>query len=297
MAPTCHTWREMEARGYPSQVLGERLNSTHRMDEYQAFGIRHSRRAISVALLLVLVSGSGPAQDRRQVALELGLAVDVSSSVDPLEFDLQMQGLAAALQEPAVIAAVGAARPGGTAVALIQWSAQTSQRLAVAWSRLCDGASARAFGARIAATPRLINGGHTAAGSAIRFAVAELEGDGFVGLRRVIDLSGGGRVNDGPYPNGVRDETVARGITINGLAILNEIPLLDRHYRDHLIGGAGAFFITADDYRDFARAIVAKLVREIIGAPLAQSAPGAVNVAARPAGRGTAAPARRRPGR
>ena len=113
----------------------------------------------------------------------------------------------------------------------------------------------------------------------------------------MIDLSGGGRVNDGPYPNGVRDETVARGITINGLAILNEIPLLDRYYRDYLIGGAGAFVMTADDYADFARASVAKLVRKISGAPLARQSPGSISVAARPEGRGTAVPGKRRPGR
>ncbi len=259
--------------------------------------LRRLTFGISLGLLLAVGPVAGLSQDRRQVALELVLAVDVSSSVDPLEFDLQMRGLGAAFQDPAVIAAIRSAGPGGVAVALIQWSEQTSQRLAVGWTQLRDTLGARAFGARIAATPRLINGGPTAAGNAIRYAVAELEQNGFTGLRRVIDLSGDGRVNDGAYPSGVRDETVARGITINGLAILNEIPLLDRYYRDYLIGGAGAFVMTADDYEDFAWAMVAKLVREITGAPLARQSPGAISVAARPAGRGTAAPGRRRPGR
>ena len=67
----------------------------------------------------------------------------------------------------------------------------------------------------------------------------------------------------------MRDAAVGRGISINGLAILNEIPLLEQYYREHLIGGAGAFVMTAADYVDFTRAMVAKLVREIGSAPLA----------------------------
>ncbi len=67
----------------------------------------------------------------------------------------------------------------------------------------------------------------------------------------------------------MRDLAVAAGITINGLAILNEVPDLDRYYRDHVIGGPGAFMMTATDYSDFGTAIRRKLVREIRGAPVA----------------------------
>ncbi|MBZ0218220.1 MAG: DUF1194 domain-containing protein, partial [Fimbriimonadaceae bacterium] len=72
---------------------------------------------------------------------------------------------------------------------------------------------------------------------------------------------------------------VAQGIVINGLVIYNEELELDlgalasislrRHYQDNVIGGAAAFLMVADDFEDFARAIREKLIREIMGPPIA----------------------------
>lgn len=264
---------------------------------------------IFCALLLSALPGALPgagtrAQDGQPVPLELVLAVDASSSVDEAEFALQMRGLAAAFREPAVIDALRVT--GGAAVAVVQWSQAERQVLAVDWTLVHRGADALALAEAIGATPRLIEGGHTAAGSAIRFAARAFESNGFLGQRRVIDLSGDGRVNDGPFPAAIRDAAIAQGITINGLAILNEIPDLEDYYRAYLIGGAGAFVMTAVDYRDFARAIAAKLIREIRDQPLAQGGGSAatkmvsesmfrsITDAWRPAGRGTGAPGRRR---
>ena len=67
---------------------------------------------------------------------------------------------------------------------------------------------------------------------------------------------------------------MAQGITINGLAILNEDALVDRHYLANVIGGTGSFVMQADDYSDFARAIVEKLIKEIAGVPIAALPPG-----------------------
>ena len=38
---------------------------------------------------------------------------------------------------------------------------------------------------------------------------------------------------------------IKHGITINGLAILNELHLLYEYFRNHLIGGEGAYFMVA----------------------------------------------------
>jgi hypothetical protein len=67
----------------------------------------------------------------------------------------------------------------------------------------------------------------------------------------------------------LRDAAVARGITINGLVILNEEPDLDDYYHAHVIGGTGAFVMTTMNFQSFAKAIIAKLIREITGAPYA----------------------------
>ena len=77
-----------------------------------------------------------------------------------------------------------------------------------------------------------------------------------------------GRANNGVHPMSLRDQAIEQGVTVNGLAILNEEPFLDHYFEHSVIGGAGAFLMVADDYRDFAAAIQQKLLREI-GLPVA----------------------------
>jgi hypothetical protein len=223
--------------------------------------------------LLLALAGPRPAAAQEPVDLELLLAVDASSSVDRGEFVLQMRGLAEAFRAPAVQEAIRSAGDRGLAVALLQWSGERRQVLAVPWSRVADAAGARAFADRIAGTAREVLSGGTAIGTAIEVGARELAGNRFDGARKVIDLSGDGRANMGIRPSVRRDEAVAQGITINALALLNEEPGLDRYYLERVIGGTGAFVMTAADYRAFAEAIRRKLVREISGAPVAR-APG-----------------------
>jgi hypothetical protein len=113
----------------------------------------------------------------------------------------------------------------------------------------------------IEAAPRLLTG-FTGLGGAIRFSLKKIEENEYEGRRMVIDISGDGSSSDlKPYLE--RDRAVARGATINGLAILNEEPDLASYYADYVIGGDRAFLMSAGDFEDFADAILHKLVREI----------------------------------
>jgi hypothetical protein len=76
----------------------------------------------------------------------------------------------------------------------------------------------------------------------------------------------------GLSPRRERDRAVSRGLTVNGLAILNERPELGLYYAAHLIGGAGAFVLTAETYEDFAEAMRDKLLHEISGFAVATAA-------------------------
>ncbi len=209
------------------------------------------------------------ARGAEQVELELVLAVDSSVSVNPREFDLQMSGLAAAFRDERVVAAIQAVGERGIAVTLVQWAEIGQQAVSVDWMRLHDAATAEAFASAIEAAPRDFVGAATAITYALRFAVPLFQVNGFDGERRVIDISGDGVNNSGPPPTTFRNVAVNAGITVNGLAIVNEYFDLDIYYRDSVIGGSGAFVIVAEDYRDFADAIVAKLVREILSTPVA----------------------------
>jgi hypothetical protein len=205
-----------------------------------------------------------------RVDLELVLALDASLSVDDEEFALQLHGLAEAFRNEAVVAAIRAAGDHGIAVLLLQWSDRAQQSVAVDWTAVRDAAGARALADKIARAPRAYSGAGTAIGRALETAIPLFRSNGFEGDRRVIDLSGDGIDNRGPLPPEIRDAAVAAGITVNALAILNEDPYLDAYYQRNVIGGTGAFVMTAVDYRDFAVAIVRKLIREIADQPLAE---------------------------
>ena len=212
---------------------------------------------------------TAPGVRAEPVELELVLAVDSSFSVDREEFDLQMKGLASAFRDPRVIAAIRATGDHGIAVCLVQWADNWDQSMALDWTAIHDAGSAASFARRLQQTPRLFVGASTSITGALKFSIRQFERNRFEGRRKVIDVSGDGRHNQSTGPAGQRDLAVNLGITINGLAILNQDNQLDRYYRDHVIGGAAAFVMTTDSYRDFASAIVRKLVREISGSPVA----------------------------
>jgi len=72
-----------------------------------------------------------------------------------------------------------------------------------------------------------------------------------------------------------RDETLAKGIVINGLVILSDRPVpwnaehtnppggLEKYYQDNVVGGPGAFVLVAENFNSFGRAIIKKLIAEI----------------------------------
>ena len=60
-----------------------------------------------------------------------------------------------------------------------------------------------------------------------------------------------------------RAMALVRGVTINGLAIVNEDKKLADWYRANVIAGPGAFVASAADYDDFAESMRRKLIREI----------------------------------
>ncbi len=208
-----------------------------------------------------------PAKAQEPVDLALVLAVDSSGSVNEYEFILQMRGLAEAFRSPAVLNAIKSATPRGVAVNLVQWSSVDQQGQAFGWLVVRDQASAELVANLIDRTPRLVKDGATAISALLDYATVLVMGvDAY---RRVIDVSGDGRDNQaGAGTLSGRVRAVAAGITVNGLAILNETPYLEFYYLSEVIGGENAFVLGADDYDDFAQAIRIKLIKEINNAPM-----------------------------
>ncbi len=230
--------------------------------------------AIALAALTALAGLVPPASADTPVDLELVLAVDVSPSIDDFEAKQQRDGYLAALRHPSVISAIRSGAVGRIAVLYVEWAGEDYQRVVVDWTAIHDGASARAFAARLAARP--IGGApYTSISGALDFARRAFEDNGFAGTRRVIDISGDGPNSAGGPVEPARDRAVAAGITINGLPVFNVRPNpdgagiavdLDSYYELKVIGGAGAFAMIA--HSDvFAPTILRKLVREIAARP------------------------------
>lgn len=219
--------------------------------------------AFAVALLAWVWVPVAMAQERTPVALELVLAVDVSSSVDDREYNLQMQGIAAAFRHPSVVAEIRRLGGNGMAVGVIHWSQNYATRTVVAPVHVFDTMTAAEFARQVSQTPRRIRSTFTSAGAAIIHAIRLIEDNAFHGVRRTIDISGDGRSNAFPLPRGPRSEAHRRGIVINGLAIASRDRGLAGYYRDEVITGPGSFVEVARDYLAIAPVMLRKLLREI----------------------------------
>ena len=225
-------------------------------------------RAALAFLLAFLPAFSAVAAD---VDLTLVLAVDVSDSIDANESLLQRQGYADAFRRPEIVEAIRSGRHGRIAVAYFEWADVSEQALIVDWMIVEDPASAKAFGDKLMAAT--LAGGHfTSISAAINYALGLLKTSPHKTDRKVIDISGDGRNNDGPPLDAARAAAQTWDVTINGLPIDNERSRLAsdmepgeiaKYYRERVIMGPGAFIVEAKDFSDFERAISRKLLREI----------------------------------
>ena len=201
----------------------------------------------------------------QRVDLALVLAVDASSSVDRAEFDLMIGGYAAAFRDAEITQALLAGPAGASAMAMLFWSGERAQEIAIPWRVLTSPADVAALAEAIEALPRLVPPGATALGEGMAAALALFASGPQLARRMVLDVSGDGAHNQGRPPGPIRDIGVEAGITINALAVLNEEPDLMAHYAAEVIGGPGAFVMHCPDYEAFAAAIREKLRREIAG--------------------------------
>jgi hypothetical protein len=198
------------------------------------------------------------------VDLALVLALDASASVMYEEFALMAGGVAAALRAPDISGALTAGPAGASLGALLLFSGIGAQEVLVEWTHLGTAAEVAAFADQVDNVPRVVRAGLTAIGEALLAAEELLLQAPSLATRRVIDVVGDGRSNDGTPPGPVRDRLAASGVTINGLCILHEEPDLEAYFTAEVIGGPGAFALICQDYAGFADAIRQKLARELV---------------------------------
>ncbi|SFL51359.1 Ca-activated chloride channel family protein [Loktanella salsilacus] len=208
----------------------------------------------SLALCLALL----PSLPAKACDVALLLAIDVSNSVDSAEYRLQVDGLADALTDPAIIDALVA---GNSAISVVQWSGIDRQSVTLPWSRIATARDVAALSQSARLMPRAYTLSGTAPAEAILFSLANF-GPVPDCSRRVIDISGDGTPNIGADVASARQQAQRDGITINAIAIESMGLAITNFYARQVITRDG-FVVTARRHRDYPRAIRAKILREL----------------------------------
>ncbi len=254
-----------------------------------------------IAGLLALAAGfaffSQPLRaDDVMVDTALLVSVDVSNSVDEHRYQLQMEGIAKALEDQGVVDAITGGPNGGILFGMVTWSDRP--QFVLPWVKISNASEAKAVAAKVRKLP-LQSGEFTCMTRMMRSVndkiVTQIPAKA---TRVVVDVSGDGPDNcNAEEPiDGVRDELVQSNVTVNGLPILEGDPsepvgegayrapgtdfsvaapkqeptgptTLEQWYRAHVMGGVGAFVLPANGYADFERAMRQKFVIEISGIP------------------------------
>lgn len=209
------------------------------------------------------------AQTQREAGLELVLLADASGSIDLEELAFQRQGYAQAMTDPQVIAAIQNSIYGNVAVTYVEWATNTG--VVVPWMIVDGPGTAEAFAAALSGPPRQAFGSN-AIGAALLDAKRLIESNDITAPRAVVDFSGDSiRNSSGPAIAEARAQVLDAGITINALPILRPEDgrragaNLEAEYEQRIIGGPGAFMVTAEGRDSFAETVRRKLVLEISG--------------------------------
>ena len=228
-------------------------------------------RATSGLVTLLGLTSPALAQDCR---LALVLALDVSTSVDAAEDQLQRSGLAHALLAPEVVQGFLDGEP--VALFIFEWSSPYYQMDLTLGSQMVDSEEDLA---RVAAALRTGSGlegarqnraGTTGLGTALVYAAAALS-RGPPCAAQTVDISGDGENNEGIRPGVAYRDPRFDDVTVNALIVdrlrVKAVPPEDIDlvvwFDAHVLHGPNAFWILAEDYEDYERAMKVKLLREL----------------------------------
>lgn len=245
----------------------------------RARGLWVGLRALSLAVTLCGAAAAASADCRQALVL----ALDVSGSVDDREYRLQLDGVAAALGDDRVRAAILAMPEAPVALAVFEWSSGRFQRDIVPWTMLSDSGAIDGVIATLAGTGRVPAPQSTGLGAALDYAERALA-IAPACWRQTVDVSGDGRNNDWPTPRDIYGRGGLAGVTVNALVVGQDdaraddgremnIAELMAYFRAEVIRGPDAFLEPALGYDDFANAMTRKLLKELQGMAVGALAP------------------------
>ena len=198
-------------------------------------------------------------------------ALDISDSVDPELLSVAIKGMARALRAPGVLQAIQSGRYGRIGFAFFAWYHGGAYPELVSWTPIASETDVLHVSSQIAHWTRLADeaasrrqnmphdsGRLTDISEAIEHATELFLAAPYATQRQVLNVIGNGEDNLGENPEHARDRFVSRGGNINGVVLGNEAAVLE-YYRRYVVGGSGAFCLSANDAGTIAELLELKL--------------------------------------
>ena len=223
---------------------------------------------------------AGPAMACR---LALAMALDVSGSVDQLEYRQQMDGLAQALIDDSVQSAIFAVPDVPVAIAIYEWSSSKYQRQIVGWRLMQSPEDLHQLVGLLTSWERAPSPEATGLGAALEYGRDLLQTNPGC-WQETLDIAGDGKNNDWPVPRDLRRSGKLANMRINALVIGRdaqgqghisppEVGELAAYFHAEIVQGPNAFVEVALGYQDYARAMKRKLLRELATRPIGSPSP------------------------
>ena len=196
--------------------------------------------------------------------------LDLSGSIEASDAQIQADGIAMAIRSPKIIAAIQRGNHGRIGFAVFVW-ADGNYPLLASWRLIGSPQDALAASEEIADRLRLILGSQvvlklgalTDLSGAIDYGGEMLRTAPFATDHRIINIIGNGVDNVGEGAQPARDRMVARGVTINGVALGHDRAIFE-YFRREVIGGPTAFVLAANDPAKLVDVLARKFVTEIV---------------------------------
>jgi hypothetical protein len=216
------------------------------------------------AALLACGPASAQSSFADEVDLNLVVAIDVSESVNDIEWNQQKQGYIDAFLSEEVLGAILSGPLQRIGVMVVQCAGTSQQAVGTDWVLLEDQESADRLADLIAGMKRLYYfSKDTSIAGCMYYGMSALDASPYATTREVIDLSGDGEHDGHGWLDHARAMAADREVIVNGIPILTDVEDLEQYYREFVITGAGSFTVVAEDYASFGQAIRRKFVLEI----------------------------------
>ncbi|WP_119303584.1 DUF1194 domain-containing protein [Dongia deserti] len=223
---------------------------------------------VLAVILMVAMVAAHAAEERTEVDANLITGLDVSSSINAQETMLQIEGMAHAIQSPAVVAAIQQGKLGRIGFTVFLW-ADGDYPAVGTWRSIASAEDAAAAGEEILARLQAILdkdtksvGTLTNLSGALDHAAALIRESPFQAGRVLVNIIGNGEDNVGEGPSRARGELLSIGATINGV-VVGADPAVVGYFRKQVVGGKGAFTLTATGPGDLANVLAMKFVTEV----------------------------------